>query len=223
MVENVCFSNKGITIGDNKCGVWYPCSDAAKAPDESTDGIVSKGLLYSDAVAFNMNITQTKIKMMESTSQGICPSGWHIPTLAEYMALVGYCEDERVENVATAPYFDASSGHGSFAKLQEAGFIGKMAGYYEKSDGENNYELLGFSAIRRRVVTTKFYSSTFVPLGNDSQGKTIESWYALVLSDGSSKTADVGYIDNGMSSLPQAGSIRCIKDKVEKETETEKE
>ena len=228
MVENVCFSNKGITIGDNKCGVWYPCSDAAKAPDETTDGIVSKGLIYSDAVAFNMNITQTKIKMMESTSQGICPAGWHIPTLAEYMALVGYCEDERVENVDTAPYFDAATGHGSFAKLQEAGFIGKQAGYYEKSDGENNYELLGFSTIRRRVVTTKFYSSTYVPLDeNNSQGKIIESWYALVLSDGTSKTADVGTIDNGMSSLPQAGSVRCIKDKkVEdsgKDKDTDKE
>ena len=204
MIDNLCFSNKGITIGDGICGVWYPCSDSAAQPDESTEGIISKGLLYSDAVAFNTNITKTTAKRQEG-AQGICPEGWHIPTLAEYMALVGKCQNAQVPVVEDAPYYDASRNCGSLPMLKAAGFVGSEAGYIQGSGSgySNGFSTQGYLASRGYVTTTYFFCSTHY---------SEQMWYALILNEVNNQ-ANVGYMNNWVSSRPFAGCIRCIKNK----------
>ena len=209
MIDNLCFSNKGITIGDGICGVWYPCSDipneqGQSQPDNSTDGIISKGLLYSDAVAFNTNITKTTAKRQEG-AQGICPTGWHIPTLSEYMALVGKCQNSQVPVREDAPYYDASRNCGSLPMLKAAGFVGKEAGYVQGSGAgyANGFSTQGYLASRGYVTTTYFFCST---------NYLDQQWYALVLNEVNNQ-ANVGYMNNYISARPFAGCIRCIKDK----------
>ena len=203
MVENLCFFNKGITIGDGQCGVWYPCSDLAAEPDPTTDGILAKGLLYSDAVAFNTTITKTTAKRQEG-AQGICPNGWHIPTLEEYMALVGKCNNSAVPVNEDAPYYDKSRNSGSLSMLKAAGFVSNHAGYVQGSGAgyANGFTTQGYLARLNKVTTTYFFCSNHY---------TDQMWYALVLNE-VNNSANVGYMNNYVAARPFAGSIRCIKD-----------
>ena len=196
MIDNLCYSNKGITIGDGICGVWYPSSETANESDNAEASIIEKGLLYSDAVTFNVSITKTSAKKQEG-AQGICPAGWHIPTLKEYMALVGKCKNSKVQTVTDAPFYDAARDCGSLSMLKEAGFVDKEAGYIL---GVGAGYSKGFRA--RKANRTYFYCSNLY---------AEKQWYALMLNE-SDNTANVDYMYNYISDTPYAGSVRCIKD-----------
>ena len=204
MTQNLCYTTKGIEIGDGVCKIWYPCSDTALEWDSTTEGIIGKGLLYGDAVAFNTNITTTTARRLEY-AQGLCPDGWHIPTLDEFLGLVGKCTNAQVETKTDAPFYDASKGHGSLSMLEEGGFNPAMSGYVRGSgkNFENNGSVTGYLASRGYVTTSYIFSSSAY-----SQAM----WYALILNK-VTNTADVGYMANSTSSSPFAGSVRCIKDK----------
>lgn len=208
MVENLCYSAKGITIGDGTCGVWYPCSDFANEADDSADGIIAKGLLYSDAVAFNTNITTTTCKRQEG-AQGICPDGWHIPTAAEFMRLVGKSTDSNLETITDAPYYDAARDCGSLTKLKEAGFISAEAGYVDGNSAgyqDRLYSYKGYSPKYEQIINTYFFCST---------AYSTSQWYALVITDTNSSSANLQMMNNYTSPNPRAGSIRCIKNELE--------
>ena len=204
MIDNLCYSTKGITINDGKCGIWYPCADSGNKADETTAGIVSKGLLYSDAVAFNTNITRTTAKKQEG-AQGICPDGWHIPTLEEYMALVGKCVNPKVETDTEAPYYDAAKDCGSLQMLKDAGFVSVESGYIRGVGAGYKKGALtrGYSSSARKVTNTYFFCSNHY---------TDREWYVLAL-DEQNGTANVDKIGNYQNDYPYAGSVRCIKNK----------
>ena len=174
MVQNLCYSPKGITIGDGLCGYWYPCSDTALEPDDNTDNIIAKGLLYADPEVFNVNITSTTCKQQEG-KQGICPDGWHIPTLKEFMALVGKSTDTKVEVNPNAPYYDAARNQGSLTLLEEGGFNTTQAGYImgRGKAFENGFTTEGYLASRGYITSTYIYCST---------NYSGTQWYALVLN-----------------------------------------
>ena len=204
MIDNLCFSNKGITIGDGLCGVWYPCSETGNKADESSDAIISKGLLYSDAVAFNAKITKTSVKKMFETPQGICPDGWYIPKVEELMALVGKCKDNLVEAKTDAPYYDAAKDCGSLQMLKDAGFISSEAGYIRGTGAgySKGFSTRGWNSGFGGVTQTYFFCSTYY---SESQ------WYCLALNERDG-TANVDVMNNYVSDMPYAGSIRCIKE-----------
>ena len=203
MVQNLCYTQKGISIGDGICGVWYPCSDTALEFDSSDDAIVNKGLIYSDATAFNATVTATTCKRMEG-AQGICPTGWHIPTLKEFLALVGKSTNAQVEVNTEAPYYDAARNCGSLSMLEEAGFNTTMAGYVQgKSKGfGDNGDIQGYLASRGYITSNYIFCST-------AYSGTM--WYALIFNK-TANTANVGYMSNFTTTRPFAGSVRCIKD-----------
>lgn len=202
MVENLCYFTKGITINDGTCGVWYPCSDSANEADSSTDGIVNKGLLYSDAVAFNTNITSTTSKRQEG-AQGICPDGWHIPTAAEFMRLVGKSTDSNLETITDAPYYDADRDCGSLSKLKEAGFVPAEAGYIDGSGAgyKDGFTTKGYLESRKYINSSYFFCSS---------AYSSTQWYALALTENTNR-ANLQMVFNYTASMPRACSIRCIK------------
>ncbi len=203
MIDNLCYSTKGVNIGDGICGIWYPCSNTSNDPDASTDGIIAKGLLYSDAVAFNSNITKTTCKKLAG-AQGICPEGWHIPKLEEFMALVGKCKDPEVETRTSAPYYDATNDCGSLQMLKDAGFVSAEAGYVRGTGAgyAKGFKTQGYNSRFGGVINTYFFCSTHY---SDTQ------WYTLALNENTG-TANVDYMYNYQGDMPYAASIRCIKD-----------
>ena len=68
------------TPNDNN-GIWYPCnSDKQAIKDEAQ--IAKYGYLYSAAVAHGGSTSAGNTAV-----QGICPTGWHLPTETEFEAL----------------------------------------------------------------------------------------------------------------------------------------
>ena len=202
MVQNLCYSSKSSTIGDPISGIWYPCSDSALEFDSSREGIISKGLLYSDATAFNETITATTAKKLEG-AQGLCPAGWHIPTLKELLALVGKSRNSQIEVNTAAPYYDAARDCGSLSMLEEAGFNTTTAGYVKgKGKGfAENGDIQGYIASRGYITNTYIFCST----AYDGT-----RWYTLCFNK-VANTANIEYMSNFTTANPFAGSVRCIK------------
>ena len=203
ITENLCYAAKGIVIGDGKCGIWYPSKNDAAEADSETESIQAKGLLYSDQVAFDTQITKTTCKKQEG-KKGICPDGWHIPTCAEFMNLVGKNNDSTgYPTVATAPYYDSTlgnGGNGSMAMLEADGFSTKQAGYI------NNGAVAGYLANKNAITMTYIYSST----GKPNPTATSCQMYALMFN-GANGTCPVAFMANSLSAKPFGGSVRCIK------------
>ena len=84
MAENLRYVPEGKTISNDPKdgnGVWYPCN-LSKAADPSLTE--TAGLLYSYPVMLRMTGEMTGTNFDQyAGAQGICPDGWHIPTMAE--------------------------------------------------------------------------------------------------------------------------------------------
>ena len=104
-------------------GVWYTYSSDGTNITPASDG--ANGYLYDIATVFGAPITADNAFTFEG-AQGICPTGWHIPTRAEYFALVG--NSNKAAGEASAPtdanafYYDAIYGSGKIPLLDAAGF-----------------------------------------------------------------------------------------------------
>ena len=136
MTENLRYVPSGMTPSDNvnapTNGIWYPVVINELTPDvasvkfskEAAD-IKAQGYLYNTETALGLktgDLTVENCKNYEGV-QGICPAGWHIPTKADIVGLVGktHATDDTNPN---APYYDAdlNGGNGSVAKLNTDGF-----------------------------------------------------------------------------------------------------
>lgn len=206
MVEILHYAPEGVTIGDGKCGIWYPCSDTDNAPDNSPEGIIAKGLLYSDEFAFNCQIEQTTVQELEG-AQGVCPPGWHIPTLSDFMALVGKCNNTEIEPQTDAPYYDAVRNRGSLSMLKEAGFVGKESGYIQGLGVgyEHGYKTLGYFVSMGYVTVSYIFCSTHYRYSSYAS-----KWYALFLNQVLNQ-ANIDFVDTSLSGHPIACGVRCIK------------
>ena len=103
--------------------------------DNNTANCNTYGRLYTWSAAMNGSTTEG--------AQGICPDGWHIPTLAEFQELETYVGNQaaklvREDQPATA-----------FTPTNETGFSALFAGY---RNGDGNFGNLG--------INTTFWSST---------------------------------------------------------------
>ena len=88
--------------------------------------------------------------------------GWHIPTLSDFMALVGKCNNTEIEPQTDAPYYDAVRNRGSLSMLKEAGFVGKESGYIQGLGVgyEHGYKTLGYFVSMGYVTVSYIFCST---------------------------------------------------------------
>lgn len=136
MIENLRNIPAGMTPSDDvnavTNGIWYPLVINELTPDaasvkfskEAAD-IRANGYLYNMETALGLKtgeLTVDNCKNYEGV-QGICPPGWHIPTKADIVGLVGKTNDKNDLN-PSAPYYDAelNGGNGSVALLNANGF-----------------------------------------------------------------------------------------------------
>ena len=93
MTQSMRFVPAGKTVSDNPAdgnGIWYPYSSDGTniTVDKSEEAAAARGYLYDHPTAFAAEITAENFKDFEGI-QGICPKGWHIPTLDEFVAIFG--------------------------------------------------------------------------------------------------------------------------------------
>ena len=114
MTQSLRYVPEGMKISSDPTdgnGIWYPYTSDGTTATPATDAasIEARGLLYDHQVAFGAEITAENFKTFEGT-KGICPKGWHIPTQAEFMSIVGASNKTDTAAATTdenAVYYDA--------------------------------------------------------------------------------------------------------------------
>jgi uncharacterized protein (TIGR02145 family) len=222
MTQSLRYVPEGKTISsdptDNN-GIWYPYTSDGTTCTPATDeaSIEARGLLYDHEVAFGAEITAENFKTFEGT-RGICPKGWHIPTHAEFMSIVG--ASNKTDNAAaatdpTAVFYDEDYKAARIKTMNDQGF---------------NFDFPG-SVMRNNNTTTGKYQATITKSNTCSVeawlGKNAVSYYIgstgytpantetnrqfLSLMSTFTGSYSEGRLSIGYSNYLAGSSLRCIR------------
>lgn len=189
------------------------------------ESIAAKGLLYSFEAALGKELTEENCYDFEG-SQGICPKGWHIPTRADYFALVGYSiasiDETSAQTDSSALFYDSAYNSGSISNAIDAGFNYTFSGVrmqanfsstplYQRTmiQGSNSTktEWYGETALNYYMTSTCYkpaYSSSTGELSNIQFFGLMSTFTAGGYPEGRITLAAVG-VKSGLS-------VRCVKD-----------
>lgn len=209
MAENLRFIPRGMTVSSDPvedAGIWYPAANADKVADPALAETL--GLLYNASTAFGAEITADNAGTFEGT-QGICPEGWHIPTVSELTGLVGQCSNSALTNPDGA-YFDPVIKGASLAALKEAGWEWQFAGARNKANtaGKGSYLVTSYNDIYG-VMSYVMGSTMYQPTTNeDGSLKNVQYYYLMTTYNASNEKVTVAY-----GNFLSGASIRCVKNK----------
>ena len=210
MAENLRFIPRGRTVSSDPAedaGIWYPAANAEKVADPAL--VESLGLLYDAATAFGVeSITAENAGTFEGC-QGICPTGWHIPTVAEMTGLVGHSSNSALINTDGA-YYDATIKGASIAALAEAGWSWQFASLRNKTSvtGKGSYTVTNYNGIygiMSYVIGSTLHQAT---TNEDGSLKNIQYHYFMPLYNASNEKISVAY-----GNFLSGASVRCVKNK----------
>ena len=210
MAENLRFIPRGKTVSSNPAedaGIWYPAANADKVADPALAETL--GLLYDAATAFSVEeITADNAGTFEGT-QGICPEGWHIPTVAELTGLVGHCSNSDMINTDAA-YYDATIKGASLAALKEAGWEWQFASMRNKANtaGNGSYTVTNYNGIygvMSYLIGSSMYQTT---TNTDGSLKNVQYYYMMPTYNASNEKVTVAY-----GNFLAGASVRCVKNK----------
>lgn len=186
-------------------GVWYPVDYATKTLTDNADTVSKKGYLYSAEAALGVaagTVNDNNFTTFEG-ARGICPEGWHIPTLDEIAHLVGrvavskYDLKQTPGPVADAPYWDVEKGAAQIALANADGF---------NIDNKNGHVSFNNSTKKVLVQNTFSYylSSTAAPKSTDPSVFNNTFYAIMPMATGTC---------NGAAITHRSGAaVRCIKD-----------
>lgn len=195
-------------------GIWYPVvvNGDHTAADFSTDeaAIKSNGYLYSTEVAFGLkpgDLTSQAEAEKYNGARGICPEGWHIPTVDDMMGLTGKC-NSKTDNTA-APYYDEALKGGSIAKLNADGFnAGAWGAVSIASTAVAKGTMTGWLKANPDIISSGFmvgsthYKTT---LNEDGSVKNIQFFGFMPM-------ASNGTFNGAYNNYRTGASLRCVKD-----------
>ena len=209
MAENLRFIPRGKTVsGDpaEDAGIWYPAANAEKVADPAL--VETLGLLYDASTAFGAEVTLDNAASFEGV-QGICPRGWHIPTVAEMTGLVGHCSNSAMINPDGA-YYDATIKGASLAVLQDAGWTWQFASARNKASTSatgsylvTNYN--GIYGIMSYLIGSSMYQTT---VNDDGSLKNVQYYYFMPTYNATNEKVTVAY-----GNFLAGASLRCVKNK----------
>ncbi|MBP5398205.1 MAG: hypothetical protein J6Y32_06245 [Bacteroidales bacterium] len=223
MAENLRYLPVGITpsadLNNVTAGVFYPLGVADDGTTRqfltSQEAIASQGYVYQVEVALGCKIggltSVEQAQALEGT-QGVCPLGWHLPTLSEIKGLVGKVAQETTET--TAPYFNGSDG--SVKLLNEDGFNMSACGQITIQDVTSTSGLISYVIYEGRVASGFFCGSTYKTVsylvdGDASSGIKALTFQGLMTM--TNKATEAAYTCNGSGLKHRMGApVRCIKD-----------
>ena len=210
MAENLRFIPRGRTVSSDPAvdaGIWYPAANETKDADPAL--VESLGLLYDAATAFGVEAVTIENAATFEGCQGICPPGWHVPTVAEMTGLVGHCTNSALVNPDGA-YYDAAIKGASLAALKEAGFEWQFASARNKTNtaGNGSYLVTNYNGIygvmSYLIGSTMFQSTT----NDDGSLKNVQYYYFMPNYNASNEKVAVAY-----GNFLSGASLRCIKNK----------
>lgn len=226
MAQNLAYLPKGTVPSSDltavTAGVFYPVKvnegQTAAEFDTSAAGIAAKGYLYQSEFALGLKVGDlTSVEDAEALAgaQGICPTGWHVPSYDDYNGIVG--KMNTLTN-ADAPYYDASAGNATIALMNADGFNMDAFGAISIQD---NTKITGTymgwaSGYPGKISSGMFIGSsyagvTYVTSGDATSGvKNIQFWGLMPMTN---KASEAAYTCNGTKvSYRIAGPLRCVRD-----------
>src|SRR5690554_1871565 len=189
MAENLAYLPSVNMVADgseNAAGSYYYVYgyDGTNVADaKATDNYATYGVLYNWTAAMDGEASSTT---NPSGIQGVCPAGWHLPSLAEWTELTDYLGGTSVAG----------------GKLKETG----TTHWASPNRGATNET--GFTALPGGYRSS---NGTFVSIGNygywwsATQGNAALAWY-LSMNDYFSNVSRGGYGKEG------GFSVRCVRD-----------
>ena len=162
-----------------------------------SDNCIKYGRLYTWSAAID-SVTLKRNKNMDCGStnrqtcklsepvQGICPTGWHVPTEAEWYMLFNTVGGEKIA--------------GKMLKSKN-----------DWSGGENSFDNYGFSAIPGGNCQYQCIEADFLNIDNEAHFWTSnmwDSWYAISIL----MYYDHDLVEKNTTIKTNGNSIRCVKD-----------
>jgi len=228
MAQNLAYLPEGMTASTDltavTAGIFAPIrinadqSAAEFANNAAT--IAANGYLYQAEVALGLKmgdlVSEAQAKGLEG-AQGLCPTGWHVPTLADIQNLVGKVAG--LSTVTTAPYYSGSECY--IAALNEDGFQMDAFGAISIIDvTKTSGTFMGYmSAYKEHLSSGMFCGSSFASIsyqsGTDpSSGIKNVQFYGLMPMTNKGSATD--YTCNGTKvSYRIAAPLRCVRNKAE--------
>ena len=224
MTQNLAYLPAGITPASDlsavTAGVFYPLklnsASTALEFDTSASAVSAKGYLYQSEVALGKKVgdltTVAAAQALEG-AQGICPNGWHVPTGAEIVALVGKSVGYTTDT--TAPYYDGANG--SIVMLNADGFNMDAFGAISIQDNTKTAgTFMGWaSGYPNKISSGMFCGSTYAGVtyntsGDETSGiKNLQFYGFMPMTN---KATEAEYTCNGTKvSYRIAGPVRCVR------------
>ncbi|MFI3281627.1 MAG: fimbrillin family protein [Rikenellaceae bacterium] len=246
MAEPLAFLPEGYTPSADatvESNIWYPyeIDYDQMVTDEVTTAtldyvnvltdqasIEAKGYLYNMTAALGQKVTEDNFDTFEG-AQGICPDGWHIPTRADYFALVGYSNKSLSETSAptdsSAIFYDTAYNGGKIATLNEAGFnyvytgYRNYAGYLSTTDPSYSRTIISSS---NSSLDEEFYgepalsyymtSTAYQVSYNSTSGLLSNIQFFGLMSTFTSAAYPEGRLMLAYVSENSGTALRCVKD-----------
>ena len=224
MAQNLAYLPKGYTPATDltavTAGVFAPIqvNAAQTAAEFTTDPAVvaRNGYLYQAEVALGLKVgdlTSVADARKLEGAQGICPKGWHVPTLQDILDLVGKCSGETTNT--QAPYYGGADA--LIKLLNEDGFNMEAVGAISIGDNtRTSGTFMGFmAAYKDHLSSGMFCGSTYAGVSyntanDETSGVKNLQFYGLMPM--SNKASADQYTCNGTKvSYRIAGPVRCVR------------
>ena len=225
MAQNLAYLPEGCTPATDltavTAGVFAPLqinADQTAAEFTTDPAVVAKnGYLYQAEFALGLKVgdlTSVADAQKLEAAQGICPKGWHVPTIGDITGLVGKAVSP-IETNKNAPYYDGNNG--SIALLNADGFNMAPAGMVSIQDNTKTSGLLqGFNSnYPDRITSSMFCGSTYAGVtyntsGDETSGVKNLQFFGLMPM--TNKATEAEYTCNGTKvSYRIAGPVRCVR------------
>ena len=223
MAQNLAYLPEGYTpstsLTDVTAGVFAPLqvNEAHTAAEFNPDLAATNGYLYQAEVALGLHVGDLQsvddAKALEG-AQGICPKGWHIPTLDDIVGLVG--KSVGATTNTSAPYFNGADG--SIVLLNEDGFNMDAFGAISIQDNtKTTGTFMGWaSGYPDKLSSGMFCGSTYAGVTYNTSGdatsgvKNLQFYGFMPMTN---KASEASYTCNGTKvSYRIAGPVRCVLD-----------
>ena len=224
MAQNLAYLPEGCTPATDlsavTAGVFAPIRINAdqSGAEFTTDpaDVAANGYLYQAEVALGLKVgdltSAAQAEALEG-AQGICPKGWHVPTLTDIVGLVG--KSVGATTVETAPYYDGANG--SIVKLNEDGFDMDAFGAISIQDNtKTSGSFMGWaSGFPDKLSSGMFCGSTYAGVSYNTSGdaesgvKNLQFYGFMPMTN---KSTEAQYTCNGTKvSYRIAGPVRCVR------------
>ena len=225
MAQNLAYLPEGCTPATEltavTAGVFAPIrvnADQTAAEFTTDPEVVAKnGYLYQAEVALGLKVgdlTSVADAQKLEGAQGICPKGWHIPTIDDITGLVGKAVSP-IETNTDAPYYDGANG--SIVKLNADGFKMEAFGAISILDNtRTSGTFMGWvKSYSDKLSSGMMAGSTYAGVsyntsGDETSGVKNLQFYGLMPM--TNKATEAEYTCNGTKvSYRIATPVRCVR------------